>query len=224
LRDARLRCEIPYGAISRGLERGEEEPALRWATITGKTAGGKKAGLLLLNDSKHGHSIEGNALRLSLIRSSFDPDPLPEIGRHDIRLALRPFAGVLPDAEAVRAGECFEREIKLFNTVAHERPLPAEAGLLSVEPSNRVVLSGVKRAEDDRQAWVIRLFTTDTSPVEARVRFNTAVLGKVKSVEFVDIMERPVGKGAKKPAIAGAIVRVRIPACGMVSLKVTFRR
>jgi alpha-mannosidase len=224
LRDARLRCEIPYGAISRDLKGGEEEPALRWAAVTGRTGSGKKAGLLLLNDSKHGHSIAGNALRLSLIRSSFDPDPLPEIGRHNIRLALRPFVGVLPDAEAVRAGECFEREIKLLNTVAHAGSLPVETGLVTVEPAGKVVLSAIKRAEGDAHGLVLRLFTTETMPVDARVRFNTALLGKLRSAETVDIMERPTGKGVKKPAVIGSSVDARIPAAGMVSLRVTFLR
>jgi alpha-mannosidase len=224
LKGSELRCEIPYGAISRGLKHGEEEPALRWASIAGRAANGKRAGLLLLNDSKHGHSIAGNALRLSLIRSSMDPDPLPEIGRHDIRLGLRPFVGALPDAEAAGAAECFEREIKLFNTDAHAGALPVEAGLVTVEPAAKVVLSAVKRAEDGSGALVLRLFSTERRAVEARLGFNTKLLGRLASAGVVDIMERPVGKGATKPAIAGSSVKVRIPACGMLALRVAFQR
>jgi alpha-mannosidase len=224
LKGAELRCEIPYGAISRGLKNGEEEPALRWASISGRAAKGKRAGLLLMNDSKHGHSIAGNALRLSLIRSSIDPDPLPEIGRHDIRLALRPFVGEMADAEAIRAAECFEREVKLFNTAPHEGNLPAEAGLVTVEPGAKVVLSAVKRAEDESGALVLRVFTTEPRAVEARLGFNTKLLGRLVSAGVVDTMERPAGKGAKKPVVAGSAVKVRIPARGMVNVRVAFRR
>jgi hypothetical protein len=72
---------------------------------------------------------------------------------------------------------------------------------------------------------VLRLFTTETMPVDARVRFNTALLGKLRSAETVDITERPAGgKGVKKPAVSSSSVEVRIPAAGMVSLRVTFLR
>jgi alpha-mannosidase len=222
LSDVRLRCEIPCGAISRGLRNGEEEPALRWACISGR-AGGKKAGLLFMTDSKHGYSLAGSVLRLSLIRSSHDPDPLPEIGSHDIRMALRPVVGRLADVEAVRMAECFEREIKLLHTVAHEGPLPPEACLVAAEPRGKVAVAAVKRAEDETPSLVLRLFTTEPSAVHARLTFNTKLLGRLVSAGVVDTMERSAD-GKASVRVTGSSVKVCVPRSGMVSVRVSFRR
>ena len=82
----------------------EEMPALRWAQVSG-TAGGQAAGCVLVNDCKYGHSLQGSTLRLTLIRASYDPDILPEIGQHEVHMALGPFAGEMPVADAIRMGQ-----------------------------------------------------------------------------------------------------------------------
>jgi alpha-mannosidase len=103
LEGAGARYEIPYGSIVRGLAKGEEVPALRYADAFGRVQG-RPAGLLLLNDGKHGHSLEGSTLALTLLRSSYEPDPLPEIGTHSIRVALVPHGGTLTVADMTRLG------------------------------------------------------------------------------------------------------------------------
>ncbi|MBE3070774.1 MAG: hypothetical protein IMZ66_11125, partial [Planctomycetes bacterium] len=104
LAGAKARYEIPFGSIARTENHGEEVPALRWADVTGRTTDGKAAGCALLNDSKYGHSLDGSTLRLTLIRSSYDPDPLPEIGDHTIRMGLVPHGKDLAAADLVRLG------------------------------------------------------------------------------------------------------------------------
>jgi hypothetical protein len=46
--------EIPFGTITRDLVNGEEVPGQRFADVTGQAAGGRTAGVLVLNDSKDG--------------------------------------------------------------------------------------------------------------------------------------------------------------------------
>jgi len=50
-------------------------------------------GLAMLNDGKYGHSVRGNVLGLSLLRSPVYPDPLADEGRHRFTYALMPHAG-----------------------------------------------------------------------------------------------------------------------------------
>lgn len=75
------------------MNNGEEVPALQWAQVTGKI-GGKVAGCLVANDCKYEHSLQDSTLRVTLVRSSYDPDPLPEIGPQGVKLARMPIAGV----------------------------------------------------------------------------------------------------------------------------------
>jgi len=82
-------------ALSSARSRRRGGPALRYADAFG-TIAGRPAGLLLLNDGKHGHSLDGSTLALTLLRSSYEPDPLPEIGTHSMRMALVPTASRFP--------------------------------------------------------------------------------------------------------------------------------
>ncbi len=64
-------------------------------------------GLALLNDAKYGHSVRGNVLGLSLLRSPIYPDPLADEGEQKFTYALMPHngewyaGGVREEAEAL---------------------------------------------------------------------------------------------------------------------------
>ncbi|MGC8863864.1 MAG: alpha-mannosidase, partial [Armatimonadota bacterium] len=93
--------EIPFGSQVR--PQGEQEvPALKWADVSDS-----EHGVTLVNNCKYGHSCNDGVLRLTLIRSSYDPDPLPEIGDHEIRFAVIPHTGACDVVAATRAGEEF---------------------------------------------------------------------------------------------------------------------
>jgi alpha-mannosidase len=219
LEDARARYEIPFGAIDRDIHNGDEVPALQWAQVSG-TAAGAAAGCLLLNDSKHGHSLDGNVLRLTLIRSSYDPDPLPEIGRHEIHVALMPFGGDISAAEATRIARDFNLPIRVMGTDVHPGDLPTHAQWVSLSPAN-VILSGLKKSEDS-DALVFRLYETAGEKARAELKFNADCLGEVVDVQEVDLMERPVLKSTAK-ARAKA-VSVAIPPRGIATVCVRLKR
>jgi alpha-mannosidase len=220
LRDAHARYEIPFGAIARpALEHGEEVPALNWAEVAGRDANGKPAGCLLLNDSKHGHSFDGTTLRLSLIRASYDPDPLPEVGRHEFRLALVPFAGRLSAAAAIRQGMAFNHPLRTMGTGIHAGSLPPQATGLCVGPEP-VVLLALKKAED-AEALLLRLVETAGKAATASVRIP-ATLGQPVRATETDLMERPLPKSTAK--LRGDVVTVTIPPHGIASLRIDLAR
>ncbi len=214
LKGARARYEIPFGAIDRDLNEGQEVPALQWAQVTGE-AGGKRAGCLLLNDCKHGHSLDGSVLRLALIRSSYNPDPLPEIGTHEIHLALLPFAGEISVAEATRHGRDFNHALRVVGTDVHQGDLPPRAQFLSVEPEN-VIVSALKKAEDG-EALVVRVYETAGRETTAVIKLNTDLLGEATDAEEVDLMERPVTDPTARAQ--GGTVSVRVPPRGIASVR-----
>lgn len=212
--EGQARYEIPFGAIDRELNHGEEVPALQWAQVTGKIRG-RKAGCLLLNDCKHGHSLDGNTLRLTLIRGSYEPDLLPEIGRHEIHLALRPFGGEIPVAEVIREGISFNHPLRVVSTDVHKGPLPPSGQFVRVSP-DPVVLSAIKKAEDDA-ALILRLFNPTNRKVTAHIEAAGKLLVPWAKVEEVDLLERPVVKSSCRTA--GRLITVAVPARGIVSLR-----
>jgi alpha-mannosidase len=217
LEGAQARYEIPYGSIVRGLAKGEEVPALRFADAFG-TIQGKAAGFLLLNDSKHGHSLDGSTLALTLLRSSYEPDPLPEIGAHSIRMALVPHGGALTVAEMTRLGAAFNQPLQVVAADVHPgRLAPTGSALLAVSPAD-VVVGAVKRAEGD-DAIVLRVFETAGRATTARLEL-APLLGTPKAVEEIDFLERPVAKGTAR--LASRAVSVDVPAHGVASVRLRF--
>jgi alpha-mannosidase len=217
--DAGARYEIPFGSIQRDLSDGQEVPALRWACVAGTCVGGDEAGLALFNDCKYGHSLDGSTLSLTLIRSSWDPDPLPEIGEHEMRLALSPTGAALETGELVQAGADFNHPLIPVATNVHEGGRPSEAGLLEVGPKN-VVLTSLRKAADD-DAIVIHLLETAGRAVTARVELSGALLGEVVDAEEVDLIERPIEGSLAK--VSGQSVSAELGAYGIAALRVKLK-
>ncbi|MBN1553725.1 MAG: alpha-mannosidase [Phycisphaerae bacterium] len=220
LSDAKANYEIPFGSIRRDEHEGEEVPALHWADVTGKLTGQPgTGGLTLLNDSKHGHSLDGSTLRLTLLRSSYDPDPLPDLGDHTFRLALIPHGKALKPAELTRLGASFNRSLIAVATDVHTGELPA-AGLsgASVKPGN-VILTCLKKAEDE-DALIVRLTEADGKAAAATVSLDPTLLGKVAKAVEVDFLERELNDSTAKATPTG--FNVHLPAHGIASVKVTF--
>ena len=216
LDQARGRYEVPFGAVDRDLCHGEEVPALQWAQVSG-LAGSQPAGCVVANDCKYGHSLDGSTLRVTVVRSSHDPDPLPEIGQQGVRLALTPFAGELPVADAVRAGQAFNNALRVVGTDVHAGSLPPAAALLTVAGEGLVV-GGLKKAED-AAALIVRLFETTGQPQSATITPDPQLLGRVAEAVEVDLMERPLP--ACSAAVEDGAATVRVPAYGLSTVRVT---
>ncbi len=213
LRDVSARYEIPFGSLERDLRHGEEVPALRWAQLEGLAAG-QEAGCTLVNNCKHGHSLCADVLRVSLIRSSYSPDPLPEMGRHEMEFTLSPFQGKRSPAQAARLGLALNRPLRVVGTSVHTGELPARTGLLSVSPES-VLPMALKKAEGE-DALVLRLCETAGHPTRARIELDPPLGGNVTSAVEVDLLERQVGDVPLDLDEAGACVD--IPAFGIVSV------
>jgi len=219
LDQARGTYEIPFGALARPYHQGQEVPALQWAGVVGNAAD-KKAGVLLLNDSKHGYSLDGNTLRLTLIRASYDPDPLPEIGSHEIHVALEPFHDELPVANAIASGRRFNHPLKIIGTDVHKGALPAGLSVVPLSPAS-CVLSGLKKAHHGN-ALVLTFFEPTGKDQTLTADFNPKLFGKLKSAVEVDLIERPLKKSSARAQ--GQKVRLKIPAHGIASVLVRFAK
>ncbi|HEX30834.1 TPA: hypothetical protein ENG04_12215, partial [Candidatus Poribacteria bacterium] len=212
----RARFEIPCGHIERPAN-GEEVPALRWADLTGARLDGKgNVGVTLLNDYKYGHSATENELALTLIRSSYDPDPLPELGHHEIRLALLPHGEDWTPSCAIRAGYDFNRSIEVVATDVHEGDLPKEKGFIAVHPSNIFIL-GLKKAEDG-DGLVIRLYETEGKTTEAEIRIDPSLVKTDSEVVEVDLLERPIRKDTVR--MKGSLLKVQVSPFGIATVKI----
>ena len=170
--------EAPYGFVERPAD-GEEQPGQAWLDLSGVTSDGRRAGLSLLNDGKHGFDVAGADLGMTVLRSPIfaHHDPLvPEEdgpyryidqGPQEFRYALLPHAASWREAGTVeRAAELNEGPIPLLETY-HPGPLGLTGSAIRVDPA-RVVVTVVKKAEDGNDL-VIRAVEPFGAPARATI-------------------------------------------------------
>jgi len=175
--------QVPFGCITRETN-GQEWPALEWGDM-----GDGTCGVSVLNDSKYGYSADGSTMRMSLIRSSFDPDPDPNPGPQTWRYAIRPHAGGWAVAGIDQAAADFNQPMSELMVPGDTRgPLPLAWGALSISNAT-IVPTVLKRAEDDGDL-VVRFYQSSGAATRAAVETNYPISG----AEWVNFVEDALGK------------------------------
>ncbi|MEQ1769104.1 MAG: glycoside hydrolase family 38 C-terminal domain-containing protein [Devosia sp.] len=109
-------------------------------------------GVALLNNAKYGHSLRGNVLGMSLLRSPIYPDPLADEGKQSFTYALMPHVGDWHEARVREEAEDLNQPLLVLPVggLAANRTLPA----LRVSGG---ALSGLKSAEDG-DGLILRIY------------------------------------------------------------------
>ncbi|MGI8905399.1 MAG: alpha-mannosidase [Candidatus Sumerlaeaceae bacterium] len=175
-----LTYDIPFGNITRDRD-GAEQPALKWVDASDTTCGSA-----LLNDCKHGHSMKWNVLRLSLIRSNYYPDAAPNKRPQSARWSLVPHMGNWREAGVLQTATEFNKPVWVTTATAaakSESTLPSAASLVSVNEEN-VVITGVKKAEDDKDL-IVRYYEAYGKKADGKLQLN----GTAKAAKRVNFIE-----------------------------------
>ena len=183
LRHPKATFEIPFA----GLERtagGDEVPALRWADLSDDDYG-----FSLLNNGKYGHSAQGTTLGLTLVRSAYEPDNLPDQGLQSFAYALYPHAGDWRAANTERRAAEFNQPLVAALTTAHPGPIKPGQAMLTCEPAN-VMVTAIKQAESGRGAIIVRLVEMHGKETLAKLRWAWPV----QRVEEVNVAEERRGE------------------------------
>lgn len=204
LKNPKATFEIPFGSIERPRD-GREVVGQKWIDLSDADYG-----VSLLNDCKYGFDVRDNTMRISLLRSSYDPDPNPDEGVHEATYSLYPHKGDWREAGTTRRGYEFNEPLVARVAAAHSGALPASKSYLSVEPAN-IVATALKMAEDG-DGLVLRFYETDGKPCEVLVRTSLPVKHYVET----DLMERPIGK---KGSIKDGVFRVKTGKCEIKTYK-----
>ena len=210
-----ITSEIPFGSLKRNFDSDEELPTLQWLKIMDSD---NKTGCLLLNDSKYGYAVDANSVRISLIRSSFEPDPFPEIGQHEAYFALVPFSENISNTEATQAGQAFNTPIKSVGTSVHSGNLPTSGNIIKISDSN-VVLSGIKKSEKADKV-IIRLYETEGITNTIKLEIAENLFGKINSATLVDLYERPLSERQLK--VDGNYIKIDVAPYKIISLEIEF--
>ncbi len=215
------RYEAPFGSVERSLTGGEEVPTLRYAHLSGTAkradSAGVPAGATLLQDCKYGHSVhstpDGTELHVRGVRSSFDPNPTPEVSKHTVRYALFLHDAPTAPSDLARLGAAWNHPLLPLSAGLQEGKIAPRQGSVSVETSN-ILLTALKPAEDGA-GFVIRLVEMDGQACEAVVSLDPAFTAGLTRAQTLDVLERPAAGTASWEA---GTLRVSVPALGIVTV------
>lgn len=178
--DARAYFEIPFGSIERPTGK-QEYPAQKWFALA---ASGRS--FVISNENKYGCDSNGTTMRLSLLRSSYEPDPLPDRGRHHIRYSFSSIAGDWSPSAATRNGMELNIPLMAVAEPSNKPVLPKEQSFMSIDAEN-IVVSAFKLSEDD-EAFLLRFYEVDGIASACTVTLAAPVIG----VYETDMLERAI--------------------------------
>ncbi len=176
--------EIPFGYIYRP-NNGREVPALKWADLSQK-----EYGVSLLNDCKYGYEVMGNQIRLTLLRSPYEPDPAPDVGINRFCYSLLPHSGDWRKGRTVNYASEINSSLipylpEKLNTKGR---LPSSRSFLKIEPAN-LIISAFKKAEKGK-GLIVRIYESQGKETRGKLTLNLPV----SSVEETDLMEKSLKK------------------------------
>ncbi|NLK08930.1 MAG: alpha-mannosidase [Firmicutes bacterium] len=205
--------DVPFGTISRQPQN-MDVPGNSW--MLGEGSREQKSRLMLITDSKYGFRGFDNTLAVSLIRSSYDPDPYPEFGIHTFRLGLCATTAST-GKELIETAYNYCHPLTVLSGTSQKGEMPLRQSFMQVEAGS-VAVSAVKMPESQAADQVIvRLYETEGSDTEVVLGF----LQSVKDAALVDLNEQPL-LHMPKPRVNGSKVALRVGGAQIVSIKLVF--
>lgn len=161
-------------------------------------------GVTLMNDCKYGYATHGNVMRLSLLRSPKNPDPVADMGRHIMRYALLPHLGTFQEASCIR--EAYQFNVPLLVRKAE--------GIVSTSffkmDNPAIIIETVKKAEESNDL-IVRMYESHGSHCEGTLTSSLPV-SKAEKVNLLEHSDGPLEwkDGVKLSLTPFQILTVRI--------------
>lgn len=180
--------EIQYGNVERPTHWNTSWDYARFEVCAHKWADLSEDGygVSLLNDCKYGYDIKDGLMRLTLLKSSIDPNPDADRESHEFTYSLYPHKGNWKDAGTVQMGYSLNCPIYVKEEVAHFGILPQEYSFAKIDKEN-IIIEVVKKAEDSEDI-IIRLYECYNRRTVSKITFSK----ELTQVFECDLMENNI--------------------------------
>lgn len=174
--------EIQWGNVQRPTHRNTSWDWARFETAAQKWVDLSEGnyGVSLLNDSKYGHDIHDNTVRLSLLRSPVNPDPQADQGLHKFTYSLLPHSGNWDEHTIAQAYALNDTWIYWQSGIGQKTGAaqPGRARSTAIETlfklvqvdAPNLVIETIKQAEDGR-GIIVRLYESQRKRGRTRLEF-----------------------------------------------------
>lgn len=146
----KYRYDVPGGVIDR-VEAAHDVPAIAFAAAVPENCAST---LGITTDCKYGYRGYDNSLTVTLLRSSYNPDPYPDLAMHpiEIGIAVTPGANTYTMIEDARR---FAHPILTCSAANQKGKLPLNCSFMKIDGNAK--LSALKISEDEK-AIVARIY------------------------------------------------------------------
>ncbi len=188
--------QIPFGAVQRPTMPKDlkeqallyEAPALYWMDLSTE-----EKGLAIISFQKHGYTVLGNKIGLTLLKSPIVPNPYNDIGRNRITYYIYPHKGNTWQAYVPAKTMELWTPLKIFKTNKEYYKI-----LLTLKPEKKVLVSGIRTTNNK---IYIRLYNTTPYKVETEIITNLKILNET------NLLEEPINKITNKFTMNGFEVK-----------------
>lgn len=139
--DPEITYDVPYATQVRPAD-GMEYPAQKWVDLY---TGGY--GIALINKGRYAHDVQGNTIRLSILRSPTQPAYNTDEGIHSLQYSIYPHREKWNESPVVQRSYEFNYPLTAIAPTRHTGAEPGKKSFLSIQPEN-VLLEVVKKAYD----------------------------------------------------------------------------
>jgi alpha-mannosidase len=177
------RYDIPFGTIQRQ-PAAQDVPANSWGSAIRQDNPARKT-IQLISQGSYAFRGDEDALALTLLRSSYDPDPYPELGLHHLRFAIRLAGASALNKELISTAYDYTHPLDMISGSGNQ---PVSGSFVSLE-SGSVALSAIKASEGGEAGeLVVRLYETEGQTTPVKLKFSRAVI----LASLADLHEQPL--------------------------------
>lgn len=205
--------DIPFGTITRNPIH-DDVPANSWGLALPKEQ--QDSAVMVVTGTKYGFRGFENALAVDLLRSSYDPDPLPEVAVHRFGFAVAVENPAQANAALIKKAYDYNHPLTTLSGTKHEGKLALCGGYLA-QVSGNVTVSAVKLAEDGSGKLILRVYESDGKDATAVFDFGK----KIKKATFVDLNEIAIAS-QKSISAAGSKLSFGVEAFSAASVCLEF--
>ena len=108
-------------------------------------------------------------MSLTLLRSSYDPDPYPDSGLHNFSFALA-ITGISSNKQLIKTANMYNHPLQYISGKQHKGDLDLTYGFISVN-SDSAIVSAMKTAEDLEKGLVLRFYEVEGKDTEVSIKF-----------------------------------------------------
>jgi alpha-mannosidase len=172
----------------------------------------ENSGLMVVTASKYGFRGYKNSISVDLVRSSYDPDPYPEFGKHVVEFAVIPVKGD-SNKNLIDTAYDYNHVITPVSSKVQAGSLPAVSEFVALDNDN-IVISAVKMPENGGKSIIARLYETEGKSGTAKITFTYTPT----AASITDINENVVGSAS----ITGKTISFNLKAYSIINLKISF--